>query len=150
TLIAGFRVQPAPRVLLSLWGYGEILSDWATQASPHPRHHPREITKEEFERQLGGPVVSDSRLRNTNGTTIYLYGRKTGEWGESIAGVDPRREPEKIKPYLPLYNVGEKYPPTAFIHGTADTDVPYEQSQNMMRELEKHSVPFQLHAIEKG
>src|SRR6185369_2157006 len=27
TLASGFRIDPPPRVLLSLWGYGELLSD---------------------------------------------------------------------------------------------------------------------------
>ncbi len=33
------------------------------------------------------------------------------------------------------------------IHGTADTDVPFEQSQMMAKELQKHGVPFQFHQI---
>lgn len=150
TLIAGFRVKPAPRVLLSFWGYGETLSDWATKPSPHPRHNAKKITEEEFAKQIGGPPVSDSRLRKTDGVTIYLYGRQTGKWGELITGADPLREPEKITPFLPLKNVSASYPPTVLIHGTADTDVPFEQSQLMAREFEKHSVPYQLHAITNG
>ncbi|MFO1483266.1 MAG: alpha/beta hydrolase [Verrucomicrobiaceae bacterium] len=150
TLISGFRVKPAPRVLFAMWGYGEILSDWATKPSPHPRHHQTEITPEDFARQLGGTPVADSRLRKTNGSMIYLYGRQSGTWGELIAGADPRREPEKITPFLPLKNVSAHYPPTVMIHGTVDTDVPFEQSQLMAREFEKHGVPFQLHAVENG
>jgi acetyl esterase/lipase len=150
TLIAGFRVKPAPCVLLSFWGYGETLSDWATKPSPHPRHNAKKIPEEEFKKQLGGSPVSDSRLRKTDGSMIYLYGRQTGKWGEMLAGADPLREPEKITPFLPLNNVTAKYPPTVLIHGTADTDVPFEQSQLMAREFEKHGVPFQLHAIANG
>ena len=150
TLISGFRVQPAPRVLLSFWGYGEILSDWATKPSPHPRHNAKKIKDEEFMKQLGGPPVSDSRLRKGDGGMIYIHGRQTGKWGEMLAGIDPLREPEKITPYLPLKNVSANYPPTVLIHGTADTDVPFEQSQLMAREFEKHGVPFQFHQITNG
>jgi dipeptidyl aminopeptidase/acylaminoacyl peptidase len=49
-----------------------------------------------------------------------------------------------------LKHVTSKYPPTALIHGTADTDVPFEQSKLMAREFEKHGVPFQLHEIKNG
>ena len=30
---------------------------------------------------------------------------------------------------MPVKNVTAAYPPTVLIHGTADTDVPFEQSQ---------------------
>jgi len=150
TLIAGFRVQPPPRVLLSFWGYGEILGDWATKPSPHPRHNQRKISADDFAKQLGGPPVSDSRLRKTDGGMIYLYGRQSGKWGGMIAGVDPLRDPGGIIPYLPLKNVSEKYPPTVLIHGTVDTDVPFEQSRLMAREFEKHGVPFQLLPVVNG
>ena len=36
------------------------------------------------------------------------------------------------------------------IHGTADTDVPYEQSVMMQREFKKHGVEHQLVSIEGG
>ena len=36
------------------------------------------------------------------------------------------------------------------IHGTIDTDVPYEQSQIMAREFEKHGVPHQFISIAGG
>jgi hypothetical protein len=48
---------------------------------------------------------------------------------------------------LPLKNVTAKYPPTVLVHGTADTDVPFEQSQLMAREFEKHGVAHELHPV---
>ncbi len=33
------------------------------------------------------------------------------------------------------------------IHGTADTDVPFEQSELMAQEFMKHGVAFQFHQI---
>lgn len=150
TLCSGFRARPAPRVLLAFWGYGEILSDWAAKPSPHPRHQQRKITTEEAARQLGGPIVSDSRERKTDGGIIYLFGRQSGSWSQDISGFDPLREAGKLAPLLPAKNVTSHFPPTALVHGTADTDVPFEQSQLMAREFEQHGVPFQLHAITNG
>jgi acetyl esterase/lipase len=147
TLATGFRVQPAPRVLLAFWGYGEILTDWATKPSPHARHNQKRVGAGEVTKQLSRSIVSDSRERKSDGGMIYNYGRQSGEWAKLIAGSDPLREPEKIIPFLPLKNVTAKYPPTVLIHGSADTDVPFEQSQLMAREFAKHGVPYQLHEI---
>jgi dipeptidyl aminopeptidase/acylaminoacyl peptidase len=48
---------------------------------------------------------------------------------------------------MPVKNVTAQFPPTVLIHGTADTDVPFEQSRMMAKELQKHGVPFQFHQI---
>lgn len=147
TLAAGARVQPPPRVLLAFWGYGDLLGDWAAAPSPHPRHNQKMISAEEAAKNSGGPAVADSRERKGDGGAIYLHGRQSGGWAKEVSGFDPHREPEKIVPFLPVKNVSAKYPPTVLVHGTADTDVPFEQSQLMVREFEKHGVAFELHAI---
>jgi len=48
---------------------------------------------------------------------------------------------------MPVMNVMEEYPPTLLIHGTDDTDVPYDQSVMMAEELDKHGVEFKLITI---
>ena len=48
---------------------------------------------------------------------------------------------------MPIKNVTESYPPTALIHGTADTDVPYELSTQMVEEFERNGVPHRLFSI---
>jgi len=147
TLAAGYRVQPPPRVLLAFWGYGDLLGDWAAAPSPHARHNQKKVSAEEAAKQGSGPAVADSRDRKGDGGAIYIYGRQTGEWPKLVSGFDPRREPEKFTSLLPLKNVRAKFPPTALVHGTSDTDVPFEQSQLMVREFEKHGVKFEFHAI---
>jgi len=147
TLATGFRVQPPPRVLLAFWGYGDLLGDWAAAPSPHPRHNQKQVSAEEAAQQGSGLAVADSRQRKGDGGAIYIHARQTGEWPRLVSGFDPRRESEKIIPFLPVKNVRAGFPPTVLIHGTADTDVPFEQSQLMVREFEKHGVTFELHAI---
>jgi len=44
-------------------------------------------------------------------------------------------------------NVSEKHPPTLLIHGTKDTDVPYEQSEMMAKELDSKGVEHELMTI---
>lgn len=48
---------------------------------------------------------------------------------------------------MPVKNVTSEYPPTLLIHGTDDTDVPYDQSVMMAEQLEKHGVEFRLITI---
>ena len=42
------------------------------------------------------------------------------------------------------------YPPTLLIHGTDDTDVPYEESTMFAEELKHRGVPYTLVSIDKG
>lgn len=147
TLATGHRVQPRPRVLLAYFGYGDLIGDWYATPSPHPRHNSRKITAEEAWQQVSGPPVADARLRKGDGGIFYNYCRQTGQWPKAVSGWDPRSESDKFRPFMPVNNVTAAYPPTVLIHGTADTDVPFEQSQLMAREFEKHGVDFQFHQI---
>ena len=51
---------------------------------------------------------------------------------------------------MPVRNVSAEYPPTLLIHGTKDTDVPYEQSVLMARELALHGVEHWFIPIQGG
>jgi acetyl esterase/lipase len=147
TLTAGFRVQPPPSVLVSFWGYGDIVGEWYSKPSPHPRHHQIKMTREEAFRQVSGPPISDSRDRKGDGGAFYQYCRQHGLWPKAVSGWDPHAEPEKFYPYMAVKNVTSQYPPTLLIHGDADTDVPYEQSVMMANEFKKHGVEHELVTI---
>jgi acetyl esterase/lipase len=147
TLTSGFRVQPRPTVLLSLWGYGDLVGDWYSKPSPHPRHHGVKLTREEAWRQVSGPPISDSRQRKGDGGAFYQYCRQHGEWPQAVSGWDPLEEPEKFFPYMAVKNVTKDYPPTVLIHGQSDTDVPHEQSAMMAQEFVKHGTPHEFISI---
>ena len=49
-----------------------------------------------------------------------------------------------------MRNVTSDYPPTLLIHGTKDTDVPFEESLMMVKQFEKHGVSHLLKRIENG
>ena len=150
TLTSGFRVDPPPRALLSLWGYGDLIGPWYSQPSPHPRHHRSKLSRAEAWEQVSGPVVSDSRARNGDGGAFYQFCRQTGSWPEAVTGWNPHTDAEKFIPYMAVKNVSPQYPPTVMIHGTADTDVPYEQSVMMAQEFQKHGVEHQLISIKQA
>ena len=51
---------------------------------------------------------------------------------------------------MPVKSVTADYPPTALIHGTTDTDVPYEQSVMMADQFKQHEVEHKLFSIPDG
>jgi dipeptidyl aminopeptidase/acylaminoacyl peptidase len=67
-----------------------------------------------------------------------------------VTGWDPTRDRDKFTPYCPLRNLPADYPPILMIHGTADTDVPFEQSEMMAEQLRLHGVEHRLIAIPGG
>lgn len=141
TLTSGFRVKPRPTVLVAFYGYGDLIGDWYSTPS---QHHHSEITEQEAWEQVSGSEISDSRDRQGDGGAFYQYCRKHGLWPKAVSGWDPFTESEKFFPYMPVRNVTHDYPPTMLIHGTDDTDVPYEQSLMMAEEFKKHNVEHKL------
>jgi acetyl esterase/lipase len=146
TLTSGFRVNPRPTVLVAFWGYGDLIGDWYSTPSKHPRHK-SDITEQEAWEQVSGLPISDSRDRKGKGREFYRYCRKYGLWPKAVSGWDPHTEAKKFFPYMPVKNVTHDYPPTMLIHGSNDTDVPYEQSVMMAKELKKHNVKHELVTI---
>jgi acetyl esterase/lipase len=145
TLVAGYQVEPPPRALVSFWGYGDIAGAWYARPDPFYSRLPL-VPSEEAYQAVGGPVLSESTGRN-NRQRFYLYCRQQGLWPKEVVGHDPDREPGAFQAFCPLRNISTQYPPTLLIHGTKDTDVPYEQSELMDQELARHRVEHEMLTI---
>ena len=149
-LTAGFRVDPPPTVVVAYWGYGDLVTEWMTEPSPHPGHKSRgPISLKEMEAIEAGPPIANAKDRKLDGGPYYATTRQLGVWSEKVAGFS-ETDVEKFYPYMAVKNVTPAYPPTLMIHGTEDTDVPHEQSEMMAREFEKHGVPFEFISVEGG
>jgi acetyl esterase/lipase len=144
TLMTGLRVKPRPRALVAYWGYGDVDGAWYTKPSEHYRKQPL-VSKEDAEKAVGGKVLTGTEggEGRTRGR-FYLYLRQNGLWTSRVTGFDPVKERKKLDPYCPVRNVTRDYPPTMLIHGTEDTDVPYDLSAAMAKELSKHKVRHEL------
>jgi dipeptidyl aminopeptidase/acylaminoacyl peptidase len=105
------------------------------------------VPKEEAYQAVGGAVISESSGKN-NRHRFYLYCRQQGLWPKEVTGHDPDKEDKAFEPFCPLRNVSVKYPPTLLIHGTNDSDVPYEQSALMAKELTRKGVEHELRTIQ--
>ena len=150
TLVTGYRVEPRPTVLVAFWGYGDLIGDWYSKPSPHPRHQRSKMTEAEVRKKVSGPPIANSRDRNGNGGAFYQFCRQRGIWPMEVSGWDPHKEAEKYVPYMPVKNVTKEYPPTFLIHGTEDTDVPCEQSVMMADEFKKYGIEYEFIMITGG
>lgn len=147
TLMTGYRVNPRPTALVSFYGYGDLIGAWYSQPSHHKRHNTITITEEEARRLAGGSAISDSRDRAGDGSAFYQFCRQRGLWPKEVSGWDPTINREKFDRYMPVKNVTADFPPTFLIHGTADTDVPFEQSVLMAEQFSGHGIVHRLISI---
>lgn len=149
-LTTGYRVNPRPAVIVSQWGYGDLIGPWQLEPSTHPRHNMgRPMEEEDFQAITKMPPVSNAGDRiGGNVWAFYNVCRQKGLWPLMAADWDPHQEPEKFYPYMPLKNVTPEFPPTLLIHGQDDTDVPHEQSELMEQEFIKHNVPYEFFSVE--
>ena len=149
TLMSGFSVEPRPKVLLALSGYGNITLPWYTRPSPFYMHQAL-VSREEANRSIGDACVSTLGEEDARRYRFYLYCRQNGTWPREVAGHDPDVEPRWFDPYCPVRNVSAQYPPTLLIHGTADSDVPFEESVNMDEKLSQYKIKHEFLRIPGG
>lgn len=147
-LMSGFYVNPRPFALVSFYGYGDISGSWYSQADEYYCRQPL-VSKEEAFSVVGNKAISSSSEQN-NRWPFYLYCRQNGLWPEEVTGHDPKTENEFFVPFCPIQNVTKDYPPTVLLHGDMDTDVPYEQSEMMAKELARVGVDHELITIPGG
>jgi acetyl esterase/lipase len=134
-----------PRAIVSFYGYGDLSAKWAMNPSTFYRQ------KERIPRELAMKLLSDKILSEgpvQDRYLIYLHARQEGVWVQEITGINSSHD--DLRKLCPIYHVTEEYPPTLFLHGTNDTDVPYEQSIFMRAALIKNGVYGKLITIPNG
>jgi acetyl esterase/lipase len=149
TMMTGIRIKPRPRALVAYWGYGDVDGPWYTKPSDFYRKQVPLVSKKEAYKAVGGPVLTgtDSKTGPARGK-FYLYLRQNGMWTREVSGFDPATERRKLDPYCPVRKLTSDYPPILMIHGTKDTDVPYEESAAMARELARLKLPHELITVQ--
>lgn len=146
TLMTGFCIKPRPQALISLSGYGDIVGPWYSRPDAFYLQQPR-VSKADADASVGTTCVSEGA--GSRGK-FYLYCRQNGLWPQAVTGHNIDSEPKWFDPYCPVKNVTAKYPPTVLIHGTADTDVPYEESDAMDKVLARFKVPHKFISVPGG
>lgn len=139
TLMSGFCLEPRPKALVPFYGYGDIIGDWYSKPDPFYRETEPLVSREEALRSVGKDPITEAYWPTVR-SQFYLYTRQNGLWPREVAGFDPITESGQFAPYSPEDNVTADYPPTLFLHGDQDTDVPYELSVSMSKKLSEHGV----------
>ena len=145
SLVAGYSVDPRPAAVVSYSGYSDITADWYAKPDAHYLTHP--IISETRARSVVGRGTPTESKPGDGRWDFYLYCRQTGNWPEETVGVDPDVDPDAFTPFCPIRNVTPDYPPTLLYHGDKDTDVPFEQSAQMVRKLEYAGVDVEFMPI---
>lgn len=141
TLMAGFCTEPRPKALVAFYGYGDIM--WYKKPSTFysSAAKPR-VTPEEVWAVVGNDPLSASpdAVRDR----FYLHCRQEGTWIQHVTGLDPVADAAALDDYRPIRNISPAFPPTLLIHGTADTDVPHDESAAMAAALKAAGVTAEL------
>lgn len=136
-----------PKAIVSFYGYGDIHAFWAT--APSSFYRKKELIPRELALELvSNEIISEGPIQTRY--LYYLYARQQGVWVQEITGFYPAMNQEEIKRLSPIHQVAHDYPPTLLLHGTKDTDVPYEQSVFMRAALVKNGVYAKLITIPNG
>ena len=107
------------------------------------------VSREQAYASVGKTEISGAPGAHERGQ-FYLYTRQQGLWPNLVVGIDPRSAPKAFDAFCPLRNVTRDFPPTLLLHGDKDTDVPFEQSVLMAKELERNGVDTEFLAIPNG
>ncbi len=145
-LVAGYKFRPKPQAVVSFYGNGDITGPWLTEPSPFYRKEFELISEKMAFEAIGDKAISEDpadEWPEGRGAT-YLYARQKGIWPLLITDYHPVIDAEWFASYEPIQNVSPDYAPTMLLHGEADTDVPYNQSPKMAKELARHGVDYEL------
>ncbi|CQR45929.1 Carboxylesterase LipF [Paraliobacillus sp. PM-2] len=136
-----------PKAIVSFYGYSDLNAAWAIKPSQHYRQ--KEIIPEKIAKQfISKSTITEGPIQKRY--LLYLYARQTGEWVEEITGISPNLNQRELTLYSPIYHIQEDYPATLLLHGTADTDVPYEQSVLTRDTLVNKGIDAELITITNG
>ncbi|MBY7144221.1 alpha/beta hydrolase [Virgibacillus sp. NKC19-3] len=145
-LLSGtFSVKP--KLIVSLYGYGNILGDWYLK----PSTHFNKMTKvpEVLMRQLiQKKTIAEAPIEKRY--AIYLYSRQQGKWLDFVTDWGLATHADKLREYCPIEYIDADYPATLLLHGDEDEDVPYTESVHMNKAINNAGGHSQLFIVPKG
>lgn len=143
SLLLGTMPEIYPVAIISMYGYGDILGEWYSKPSEfYLKMKPIDLVNaEQFVGKYGTTDGSAERFM------YYLHCRQHGSWVENICGLNQTDNSDVLRAFNPIDNLDTNFPPTIFLHGDSDTDVPYEQSDMMHQSLKSLGIKTELVTI---
>ena len=140
-----------PNAIVSCWGYGDILGNWCTKPNSKYGGQKPGPTREEAFAKIGDKAITSTGKEDyPDRAALFFYMKRNGLWTEIVSGLNPVQDRGKLIPYCPQRNVSAEYPPLLMLHGTADPDVPVEQSIAMHEAMKKAGASSELVLVEGG
>jgi acetyl esterase/lipase len=145
TLMAGFRLIPRPKALVSFYGYGDITSDWYSKPDSF-YNQMKPVSQDQAFQSIGDTIISGitTEQLGNNRFLFYLYCRQHGLWPIEVSGHNPEKENIWFDDYEPIRNITPEYPPTMLLHGEKDNDVPFQQSVLMADLLKRNGIEYEF------
>ena len=119
----GLDVKPAG--IISYYGYGLLVPKWYEEPSKYYRNYP--LIKYDTVKQMIGEKLIFTSPANPR-FLIYLHARQTGTWIKTLSSKTSR---EFIEHYSLRKIDFSNFPPVLLAHNIRDTDVPFEESENL-------------------
>jgi acetyl esterase/lipase len=149
-LMCGFMIEPRPRALVAYYGYGDIAGSWYARPDPFYNREPAVSDEAAWGAVGSTPLSAPDEAKGARRFEFYLWTRQRGLWPNQVAGKDPLTQGPAFDAWCPVRNVDASWPPTLLLHGTADSDVPYEQSVQMRDAVIGAGAACELITIEDG
>ena len=146
-LLVGATATPKPCAVVSFWGYGDLAARWASAPDDYYTSLPP-VDGDAARRGIDHGVLTETS--DPRRGDFYHYCRQQGTWARAILGYGPDERPDLYEQASPERLVTPDFPPTFFLHGTADTDVPFSAAETMHAALAANAVESHLAAIEGG
>lgn len=146
SLLLAATAQPRPKAALSFCGYGDLLGSMYLSPSTHYIASAPHYTWEYLNAQIEDRPLVEPGSRNR--LALYLNTRQTAQWVQTVTGLNPDRDRERLMTMCPVRRMQDDTAPVFLYHGRADTDVSFEQSLLTLAMLKACGVRHKL--IESG
>ncbi len=145
-LLAGARVEPRLRAVVSFYGYGDVRGEWYSRPDRFFMTLPH-VSRPDAVRAIGRREISQAPADGDR-WKFYVYCRQNGRWPKEVVGLDPDRQTERFAPYSVEQLITPAYPATLLLHGDQDIDVPIAMSERLTVILERQGVPHEFIRLE--
>ncbi|MEM9935922.1 MAG: alpha/beta hydrolase [Bacteroidota bacterium] len=140
-LLAANTMEEPPQAVISFYGYGDILDDWAHTPDAHYSQM-ETVNAEEVESSLDTSTRTSASVEER--FSYYIYTRQNGLWASTVSQLNRKEHTNELTSLSPSLDMRKNFPPTLLIHGDKDTDVPFSESQKLLKTLSQNKTPHQL------